>query len=200
MSIAPRPTRQSETVYGRNIPVLTDLKNSNRPGCYKHFAAPRLLTGNRVRHIFLPTALMKVLITICLAFILPAIVLGQRNNLSRVEIKRAEQRLSQLGYWTGPIDGVFDPASRSALIAFQKYERRPITGQMTIEELEVIRTSSMPSPKETGYAHVEVDLDRQLLLVVGDDDRVRVLPVSTGNDQPFVAEGQTSIAYTPRGR
>jgi len=29
---------------------------------------------------------------------------------------------------------------------------------------------------------------------------VRVLPVSTGTDKPFVYDGQTSIAYTPRGR
>ena len=146
---------------------------------------------------------MKLLLTICMTAVLaPAISFAQRTNakVTRVEIKNAEQNLSQLGYWTGPIDGVFDVASRSALIAFQKYERRPITGQMTIEELEAIRSSSLPSPRETGYAHVEVDLDRQVLLVVGDDDGVRVLPVSTGNDQPFLAEGKTSIAYTPRGR
>lgn len=146
---------------------------------------------------------VKLLLTICLTVVVaPAISLAQRpgTSVTRAEIKQAERRLSELGYWTGNIDGVFDPASRSALVAFQKYERRPITGQMTIEELELIRTSLIPSPKETGYAHVEVDLDRQVLLVVGDDDRVRVLPVSTGNDQPFVAEGQTSIAYTPRGR
>jgi hypothetical protein len=27
-----------------------------------------------------------------------------------------------------------------------------------------------------------------------------VLPISSGNDKPFIDEGQTSIAYTPRGR
>jgi hypothetical protein len=42
--------------------------------------------------------------------------------------------------------------------------------------------------------------NRQVLLVVNDDGGVRVLPVATGNDKPFVDEGQTSIAYTPRGR
>jgi N-acetylmuramoyl-L-alanine amidase len=148
---------------------------------------------------------MKILFTICLLVLSTApIAYGQHGgrpaSLMRTQIKEAEIRLSELGYWTGNVDGVFDPASRSALITFQKYERRPITGQMTIEEFEAIRASSLPSPRETGYAHVEVDLDRQVLLVVSDDDRVRVLPVSTGNDQPFVAEGQTSIAYTPRGR
>lgn len=146
---------------------------------------------------------MKLLLTICLTAVLaPAISFAQRNTaqVTRAQIRNAEQNLSQLGYWTGPIDGVFDPASRSALIAFQKFERRTITGQMTLEELEAIRASAFPSPREAGYAHVEVDLDRQLLLLVGDDNRVKILPVSTGNDRPFVAEGQTSIAYTPRGR
>lgn len=36
--------------------------------------------------------------------------------------------------------------------------------------------------------------------MVNDDDGVRVLPISSGNDRRFVDEGQTSVAYTPRGR
>jgi len=47
---------------------------------------------------------------------------------------------------------------------------------------------------------VEVDLDRQVLLLINDDGRVRMLPISTGSDKPFVDEGQESIAHTPRGR
>ena len=39
-----------------------------------------------------------------------------------------------------------------------------------------------------------------MLLVVNDDDGVRVLPISSGNDRRFVDEGQTSVAYTPPGR
>jgi len=105
-----------------------------------------------------------------------------------------------MGYWTGAVDGLFDTASRSALIAFQKWQGRPITGQLTLDELEVILTSTSPKAREVGYAHVEVDLDRQVLLMVSDDDEVRVLPVSTGTGSTFMDEGQTSIAYTPRGR
>jgi len=105
-----------------------------------------------------------------------------------------------MGYWTGAVDGLFDPATRSALIAFQKWEGRPVTGQLTLDELDAIRTSSSPKAREPGYAHVEVDLDRQVLLLVNDEGGVRVVPVSTGNGDPFIDEGQTSIAYTPRGR
>ena len=146
---------------------------------------------------------MRLLLAICLAVLLtPAASLAQRGvtPLTRAQTKEAEARLAGLGYWTGNIDGVLDPASRSALIAFQKYERRTVTERLTLAELEAIRKSDAPQARELGYAHVEVDVDRQVLLVVGVDGRVRVLPVSTGNDQPFIAEGQTSIAYTPRGR
>jgi len=124
----------------------------------------------------------------------------RRAGLSVAQIKEAEQRLSDLGYWTGPIDGRFDTASVAALIAFQKWEGREITGKLTREELEAIRNGAAPKPRDTGYEHVEVDVDRQVLLLVKDDDSVRVLPVSTGSGKEFMDEGQMSISYTPRGR
>ena len=124
----------------------------------------------------------------------------QHASLARGQTREAERRLSDLGYWTGAVDGLFDPATRAALIAFQKWEGRPITGQLTIAELEALRTSASPKAREVGYSHVEVDLDRQVLLVVNDDDGVRVLPISSGRGKPFLEAGQMSIAYTPRGR
>ncbi|HKP36706.1 MAG TPA: L,D-transpeptidase family protein [Pyrinomonadaceae bacterium] len=148
---------------------------------------------------------MKLLVTICLCLTsFPAISaaqqLGTQARLTRGQTKEAELALSDMGYWTGPVDGVFDAASRSALIAFQKWEKRPATGNLTIEELAALRAGSSPQGRETGYAHVEVDLDRQVLMLVNDDGSARILPVSTGNDKFFEAEGQPSIAYTPRGR
>jgi lipoprotein-anchoring transpeptidase ErfK/SrfK len=163
-----------------------------------------------------PKLKMKSLLTICLLLICtPAIASAQQKAVGRVETrlthtsltraqtKEAERRLSDMGYWTGAVDGRFDPATRSALIGFQKWEGRPITGVLTLDDLEAIRNSNSPKAREPGYAHVEVDLDRQVMLVVNGETEgggVRVLPISSGNDKPFEAEGQTSIAYTPRGR
>ncbi|HZE68776.1 MAG TPA: L,D-transpeptidase family protein [Pyrinomonadaceae bacterium] len=163
---------------------------------------------------------MKSLLTICLLLISTASVISAQQKtegskqkavhriqtrlrnapLTRAETREAEQRLADMGYWTGAVDGLLDPATRSALIAFQKWEGRPVTGQLTIGELGAIRTSTSPKAREPGYAHVEVDLDRQVLLMVNTDAGVRVLPVSTGSDKSFMDEGQTSIAHTPRGR
>jgi peptidoglycan hydrolase-like protein with peptidoglycan-binding domain len=149
---------------------------------------------------------MKFLLTTCLLLIsTPSIATAQQRgeqhaSLTRAQTREVERRLSDLGYWTGVVDGLFDPATRSALIAFQKWEGRSITGQLTLDELEAIRTSAAPKAREPGYEHVEVDLDRQVLLLVNEEGGVRVLPVSTGNGNSFLNEGQTSIAYTPRGR
>ena len=147
---------------------------------------------------------MKFLVTVCLLLIsAPSTAPAQQRqhaSLTRAQTTEAERRLSEMGYWTGAIDGSFDPASRSALIAFQKWEGRPITGRLTIAELEAIRSSASPKARELGYEHVEVDLDRQVLLVVNDNDGVRVLPISSGSGKPYMDDGQMSIAYTPRGR
>ena len=163
---------------------------------------------------------MKSLLTICLLLISTAAVASAQQktvggkqkavgrfetrlahtSLTRAQTIEAERRLSDMGYWTGAVDGLFDPATRSALIAFQKWEGRPVTGRLTLAELEAIRTSASPKGRELGYDHVEVDLDRQVLLVVNDDGGVRVLPISSGSGKPFMDDGQESVAHTPRGR
>ena len=149
--------------------------------------------------------MLREILTTCLLVISQALLASAQQDkrhasLTRAETREAEHRLNELGYWTGTVDGLFDPATRSALIAFQKWEGRRITGKLTLEELEVIRNSAAPKARDTGYEHVEVDIDRQVLMLINDQGDVRVLPVSTGNGKPFTDRGQMSIAYTPRGR
>jgi lipoprotein-anchoring transpeptidase ErfK/SrfK len=58
-----------------------------------------------------------------------------------------------------------------------------------------------PQPKDAGYKHVEVDVDRQVLLLTDDDGAVkRILPVSTGSNKRYNEKGVRGLAYTPRGR
>lgn len=112
-------------------------------------------------------------------------------SLKRAEIKQADGRLKELGYGSG----------RNALIAFQKYEGRKITGVMSRDDVEAIMNSNAPRAKDPGYKHVEVDLDRQVLLLTDSDGVVRkVLPVSTGNNKNYNEKGMSGLAYTPRGR
>ena len=88
---------------------------------------------------------MRFLLIICLLLVsTPSVASAQQFGnqhapLTRAQVREAERRLSDRGYWTGAVDGLFDPATQSALIAFQKWEGRPITGQLTLDELEAIR-------------------------------------------------------------
>jgi hypothetical protein len=124
-----------------------------------------------------------------------------RRQLSRAEMKEAEGRLAELGYGTGRVDGVVDGDARNALIAFQKWEGRKVTGRMSRDDFEALMGASAPRAKEAGYRHVEVDIDRQVLLLTDDDGVVeRVLPISSGSNKQYREKGVRGLAYTPRGR
>ena len=113
----------------------------------------------------------------------------------------AEQLLLSLGYWTGPVDGTLDPAFRHALIAFQKVENRNRNGRLTVRELDALRKATRPLPRHTGFAHVEIDLRRQVLFVVDSNDSItHILPISSGNEGTYVDHGQVHRAHTPTGR
>jgi L,D-transpeptidase catalytic domain/Putative peptidoglycan binding domain len=125
---------------------------------------------------------------------------AQRQELSLEERIETEQILSNLGYWTGPVDGDFDGGSRHALIAFQKVEGRQRTGKLTKDELQAMRVATRPLPRRTDYAHIEIDLTRQVLFIVDAAGSItHILPVCTGNEKPYLDHGQTHRAHTPRG-
>ena len=132
----------------------------------------------------------------------------QTSPTSKVEtilepeaIREAEQRLTDLGYWGGPIDQTFDLASRQALIAFQKVEGRKRTGSLNAEELEALRKANRPRPLENNYPHIEIDLRLQVLFIIEPGGIVsHILPVSTGSGNLFTSEGWTRRAVTPMGR
>ena len=121
--------------------------------------------------------------------------------LTAKEHRQAEQKLAELGYWTGKVDGRWDVASRNALMAFQKVEHLKPNGQLTRATFDRLIEAGPPVPRETGVAHIEVDLLRQVLFVVDDSGVVkRVLPVSTGSGREFYSEGWARDAITHPGR
>jgi lipoprotein-anchoring transpeptidase ErfK/SrfK len=113
------------------------------------------------------------------------------RSLSPADMKQAAARLSEMGYGAG----------RNASIAFQKYEGRKVTGQVSRDDFDAIMSTTAPQAKDSGYKHVEVDLDRQVLLLTDGDGAVeRVLPVSTGSNKEYHEKRMSGLAYTPRGR
>lgn len=126
---------------------------------------------------------------------------NDKGPLSRAELKEAERRLAEMGYLTGRVDGTIDGDTRVGLITFQKWEGRKITAHLTRAEFNAIRDANAPQAKDPGYKHVEVDLDRQLLLLIDDEGVIKkILPVSTGSGKRYKEKRMSGLAYTPRGR
>lgn len=125
----------------------------------------------------------------------------RQRPLTRAELRKAEARLAEMGYQPGRVDGVIADDTRNALILFQKWERRKLTGQLNRKEFDAIMSASAPQARDSAYRHVEVDLDRQVLLLTDDDGGVtRILPVSTGSNKQYNEKGIRGLAYTPTGR
>jgi Putative peptidoglycan binding domain/L,D-transpeptidase catalytic domain len=112
-----------------------------------------------------------------------------------------QQRLSELGFWLGETDGHYGQLTRQAVMAFQKAEgltRDGVAGPRTRQHLPV---ASRPQPRIAEGDHIEVDLERQLLLVVRGGQVQWAFNTSTGNGEAYDRpSGGTGIARTPRGR
>lgn len=160
-----------------------------------------LHSGHAWLHAFL-RLLIALLIILLIAWFTEAFGRQQSRPraLTKDEILEAEQRLADFGYWTGPVDGVFDGASQHALVAFQKIEGRKRTGKLTPAELEAMRLAEAPEPRDQTYSHFEVDISRQVLLLVSEQGKVtKILPVSSGNEKHYIDGGRVQRAHTPRG-
>ncbi|HEV8240179.1 MAG TPA: L,D-transpeptidase family protein [Thermoanaerobaculia bacterium] len=124
------------------------------------------------------------------------------SKLTSTDLRNGEQHLAELGFWTGPVDGVWDGASRQALIAFQKVQGARPTGVLTRAELNAL---SMATPLERHEAEmgprIEVDIARQVLYVVGAEGEVgNIVPISSGSGRTFRENGYPETrAVTPCG-
>ncbi|MFM8396113.1 MAG: L,D-transpeptidase, partial [Acidobacteriota bacterium] len=67
-------------------------------------------------------------------------------------------------------------------------------------DLDRLLAATRPRPLAAGTPHIEVDLARQVLLVVEADGVVRtILPVSSGSGRQFVSQGWARNAVTHPG-
>ncbi len=103
-----------------------------------------------------------------------------RQGSTGPQVIELEQRLSELGYWVGTVDQTFDAQTRHAVVAIQKaagVARDGIVGPVT---WGVANAGTRPSAR-TGSGHaIEIDLSRQLLLVVDGGQVTEIHDTSTG--------------------
>jgi peptidoglycan hydrolase-like protein with peptidoglycan-binding domain len=130
----------------------------------------------------------------------PAAPAMLRNGDKSAEVKALQDRLTALGYWNGKADGEFGSLTRQAVFALQKaagLSRDGVVGPKTRRALD---RGVRPKAKSSTGLVVEINLRRQLLLLV-DKGQVRtILNTSTGSNQYYEYEGERYLAVTPRGR
>lgn len=91
-----------------------------------------------------------------------------------------QTRLTVLGYWLGSVDGIFGNNTYHAVVAFQKAAGLELTGIVDTTTRSALSSGSLPTPQSSAGRVVEVDLSRQVLLLVDDGDLEWVLDTSTG--------------------
>ncbi|MGH9276964.1 MAG: L,D-transpeptidase family protein [Acidimicrobiales bacterium] len=116
-------------------------------------------------------------------------------------VQAAQERLADLGYDVGPVDGLGGWQTYYALMAFQKVEGLSRTGELNRETANALDGASRPVPMVPGGAasRVEIDLDRQVLFLWRGGALARILPVSTGNGEYYCVDGDCDTAITPTG-
>jgi len=117
-------------------------------------------------------------------------------------VKATQQRLITLGYLLpGDADGRFGPATSNAILAFQKWERLARTGLVDSRTSSRLGTATRPSPVTHGGAgkRAEVLLDRQVALLINNDNVVRAIAVSSGKPSTPTPPGDYRVyAKIPR--
>jgi hypothetical protein len=93
-----------------------------------------------------------------------------------------QQRLNALHYPCGEADGKYSSQTRDAVYAFEKYERLKRTGYVDGPVWDALFSASTPVPVYRGDAgrRVEVDLTRQIMMLIEDNKVVMTVHVSTG--------------------
>jgi peptidoglycan hydrolase-like protein with peptidoglycan-binding domain len=110
--------------------------------------------------------------------------------------------LIELGYLIdGDADGRLGPVTQNAVLAFQKWERLDRTGSLDARTETRLLTASRPSPvSRTGAGkRAEILLDRQVALLIDDNEVVRAIAVSSGKPSTPTPPGSYRVyAKIPR--
>jgi lipoprotein-anchoring transpeptidase ErfK/SrfK len=123
-----------------------------------------------------------------------------RLESSGPAVQELQQRLSDLGFWLGEIDGNYGQLTRQAVMAFQKAEGLDRDGVAGPDTRKQVPTAARPTARTTEGDHIEVDLERQVLFVVRGGQVQWTFNTSTGNGEAYDRpSGGTGVARTPRG-
>lgn len=114
------------------------------------------------------------------------------------QILEVEQRLAELHYAPGRVDGRFTKETATALWAFQKLNGLKPVSKVTKATLRALEhPRKITPPLRNGVA---VDLSDQVLLVYKGGELQLISHVSSGMERHYCENGRCGYAITPVGR
>ena len=124
-----------------------------------------------------------------------------------VVVARLQERLREFGVFRGDADGDYGPETAASVVAFHKLIGVERSNRWSVDDWSVTAAldhRAILALHPTESDRVEVDITRQLLFVIRDDDVAAIVPVSTGNGASYWSEnggagGGYVKATTPRG-
>ena len=111
----------------------------------------------------------------------------------------AQKRLAALGYWLGRVDGVYGPATAHAVTALQKVAGLSRDGVLGPRTAKALAAGTKPKARSKRGPGIEVDLARQVLLVVRHGHVRLIFDASTGSGEYYTSGGRRKHAVTPKG-
>ncbi len=123
-----------------------------------------------------------------------------RSGDHGAKVETLQRRLLELGYWLPSADGNFGPSTQQAVWALQKAAGLNRDGVVGTKTQKALDRGVRPAAR-THQGHViEVDLSKQLVLVVDDGHVSTILNASSGSGRPFKDKsGNQYVAHTPTG-
>ncbi len=113
------------------------------------------------------------------------------SGASGDQVRTLQQRLTDLGFEPGPVDGFFGSSTQQAVWAFEKLvlrtPRSQATGVVTNEMWQTMQddiTIAPRRPEGPGSTHVEIYVPEQVMAVFSGDKAEFVTHVATGKQNP----------------
>ncbi|MEW6661793.1 MAG: L,D-transpeptidase family protein [Bacillota bacterium] len=105
--------------------------------------------------------------------------------LNGKDVRELQERLLELGYSPGPLDGFFGPLTEKALKAFQTANNLPATGRTDNLTWEALAKGALPvvnekATKPTGKVELAIDLEKRTLTIFSDGEAFKTYPVAIG--------------------
>jgi hypothetical protein len=111
------------------------------------------------------------------------------------DVAALQQRLTDLGFWPGPVDGYFGDETRRSVWAYEKLvlgvEYDKPTGQVTAQMWDEMQDPFTIQPRRPNAAtanHTEIYLESQVIAVFHDDAAVFISHMSSGDNEEWCEE------------